>query len=351
MPKIITIGKKRIGGDEPAFIVAEAGVNHNGNVELAKKLIVAAKNAGADCVKFQTFTAESVVTKSAPKAKYQLEVTDPDESQFSMLKKLELPPTAYPALMKICEELDILFLSTPYNFSDVDLLELHGVRAYKLASIHCTELPMIEYVAQKKKPVFLSTGLSTLEDVVHAAQLFSRAGNDELVIMQCTTDYPAKPEDANLRAMQTIEKETHTVVGYSDNSDRIDTCIYAVAAGAKVIEKHFTLDKSLPGPDQAASANPEEFADMVSKIRQAEMMLGGAEKTITQFEARNAIGMKRSIVAVRRIAAGEVITAADLTFKRPAIGLPPNEWYRIIGKRAWLDIDEDVPVTKDMIDW
>lgn len=347
----IKIGKNIIGENQPTFIIAEAGVNHNGDIELAKKLIIAAKHAGADCVKFQTFTAENVVTKIAPKAEYQLKVTDPSESQVSMLKKLELPSSEYPSLIKLCEELDIMFLSTPYNFSDVDLLESCGVVAYKLASIHCTELPMVEYVAKTHKPLFLSTGLATLSDVVSAAKIFRDAGNDQLVLLQCTTDYPARPEETNLRAMYTIQQSTGAIVGYSDNSGTTDKCIYAVAAGAKVVEKHFTLDKNFLGPDHSSSANPEEFSDMVKSIRMVEIILGDGEKKITPYEKRNQIAMKRSLVSTRLISSGTVLTKDCLTFKRPATGLAPNAWYEVIGKRARVDIPQDTTITRDMVKW
>lgn len=338
-----------IGPSHPVFIIAEAGVNHNGDIELAKKLVVEAKRVGADCVKFQTFRADDLVTLSAPKAAYQLKVTDPGESQFAMLKKLELPFDDYVELLALCRELGIMFLSTPYNFADVDFLHKLDAPAYKLASMHLTESPMIEYVGKKGKPVFLATGMGHISDVVAAADAFAQTGNNNLVLMQSTTDYPAKPEDAHLRSIRAIEDATGAIVGYSDNSGITDTCIMAVAAGAYVIEKHFTLDKQLSGPDHSASANPEEFAAMVQRIREVERALGSAEKHITPLEARNMVGMKRSLTAVVPIPAGMIITADVLGFKRPATGLHPNRYYDVIGKKARRDIAQDQTLTEEDI--
>lgn len=347
----INIGDKAVGDGQPVFIIAEAGVNHNGDLGMARQLVRAAKEAGADCVKFQTFKAENLVTRQAPKAEYQLRLTDPKESQFTMLKNLELSFDAYTELIQMCRDLDIVFLSTPYNFSDVDFLEKAGVPGYKLASMHLTELPMIEYAAKKNKPILLSTGMGTLADVVTAADAFQKTGNDKLVLLQCTTDYPAKLEEANLRAIATIRRATDTIVGYSDNSDSNDACVLAVAVGACVIEKHFTLDKNLPGPDHAASANPEEFALMVKKIRAAELALGSSEKIVTTYEKRNMVGMKRSVTSMVAIPAGTIITSGMIDFKRPATGLAPNEYSKIVGHKAKKDIAADQTLTRDDIIW
>lgn len=338
-----------IGPPHPVFIIAEAGVNHNGDLHLAKQLVIAAKEAGADCVKFQTFRAEDLVTLSAPKAAYQLKVTDPAESQFAMLKKLELPFDDYVELLALCRELSIMFLSTPYNFADVDFLEKLEVSAYKLASMHLTESPMVEYVGKKGKPVFLATGMGHLADVIAAAEAFAKTGNSNLVLMQSTTDYPAQPEEAHLRSIRTIEDVTGAIAGYSDNSGIIDTCVTAAAAGAYVIEKHFTLDKNLPGPDHSASADPIKFAAMVRKIREVETALGNAGKNITPLEARNMVGMKRSLTAVVPIPAGTIIAADMLGFKRPATGLHPNRYYDVIGKKARRDIAKDQTLTEEDI--
>lgn len=349
MDQRITIGSTIIGSGSPAFIIAEAGVNHNGDPKIAMELVRAAKIAGADCVKFQTFSAARVATQHAPKAAYQLERTDPAESQVAMLRKLELPLIAYPQLLELCQSLGIAFLSTPYNFQDVDVLERLGVPAFKLASIHCTELPMVAYAARTRRPVLLSTGLATLDDVVAAARAFEGAGNTALVLLQATTDYPARAAEANLRAMETMRRATGALVGYSDNSDRTDLCVVAVAAGACVIEKHFTLDRGLPGPDHAASADPTSFAAMVEQVRRVEAMLGTGEKVITPGEARNAVGMKRSLVASRTIGEGETITVAALDFRRPATGLLPNAWFDVIGQRARVRIPADTTITAEMI--
>lgn len=347
----IKLENKLIGDGQPTFIIAEAGVNHNGKLELAKRLIIEAKKTGADCVKFQTFRAENLVTRNAPKAMYQLKVTDPQESQYDMLKKLELPFDAYVDLIKLCQEVGIFFLSTPYNFIDVDFLDKAGVGAYKLASMHLTESPFLIDVARRGKPVFLSSGMGTMSDIISAAEIFSRAGNENLVLLQCTTDYPASLAEANLRAISSISRNTGALVGYSDNSDSVDACVLAVAAGACVVEKHFTIDKNLPGPDQRASANPVEFTRLVESVRNAEKMLGSGDKIITPLEQRNMVGMKRSITTRIPVSKGTIITPDIVDFKRPATGLLPNEYEQIIGKRVASDLLSDHTLVRADILW
>lgn len=349
LQKTFNIEGAKVGAGAPAFIIAEAGVNHNGDIELAKKLVLEAKRSGADCVKFQTFTTENLLTRQAPKAAYQKIVTDASESQFDMLKKLELSYRGHVELMALCRKQGIIFLSTPYNFTDVDLLEKIGVSAYKLASMHLTELPTVEYVARKDKPLILSTGMSLMPEIQAAAAAFEQAGNSSLALMQCTTEYPAAPEEINLRAMAAIGTATGAVIGYSDHSSSGQACVLAVAMGAKVIEKHFTLDKKMPGPDHSSSAEPGEFLDMVKKIREAEKMLGSESKTVTASERRNMVGMRRSLVAVLAIPAGQSITAEMLSFKRPATGLPPNSYNSIIGKKARRNIEAGTILTENDI--
>ena len=309
-------------------------MNHNGDIDLAKELIREAKNCGADCVKFQTFKAERVVTEEAPKAKYQLKTTDPDESQIDMLRKLEMPSDSYEEIMRYCHDQDIIFFSTPYNVEDVDFLDGLGVPAFKLASIHAAEPYFARYVAGKAKPIILSTGMATLGEVDEAVRAIRETGNEQFALLQCTTNYPSRLEDANLRAMQTMRDAFDVIVGYSDHTQDNTTCIVSVALGAKVIEKHFTLDKTLPGPDQSSSADPEEFANLVRDIRNAEKALGAARKEPCDIERKNAVGMRRSIVAKQNIAEGTVITEEMLTFKRPANGLKPLYLNEIIGKKA-----------------
>lgn len=345
----ISIHTSSIGPGHPCFIIAEAGVNHNGDIALAKQLIRAAKTAGADCVKFQTFKAERVVTATAPKAKYQLKTTDPKESQVDMLRKLELPPDAYQELIQVAEEESITLLSTPYNEEDVDFLDALGCPAFKMASIHLFEPLFLQYVARKGKPIILSTGMATLADVDMAVRALRETGNEQFVILQCTTNYPSRLEDANIRAMTTMREALGVLVGYSDHTQTHTACLAAVALGACVIEKHFTLDKTMPGPDHASSADTTEFAELVTLIREVEMVLGSFLKAPTPVERQNALGMRRSIVARRNIQQGETITQAMLTYKRPSSGIAPSLITEIIGRKARRFIAEGALLSWDDI--
>jgi N-acetylneuraminate synthase/N,N'-diacetyllegionaminate synthase len=347
----INIDNKTISKTSPVFIIAEAGVNHNGNLEMAKDLIKRAAACGADCIKFQTFKAERVVTKYAPKAKYQMGTTDKAESQLDMLKKIELRPEDHAELKEITEELDMVFLSTPYNFEDIDILENIGVSAYKVASGQIVELPFLRKIASKEKPVLLSTGMATLEEIDEALATILETGNEKVVLLQCTTNYPSKIEDANLRVIPAFQSEFSTLTGYSDHTVGEEAAISVVALGARIIEKHFTLDKNLQGPDHSSSMIPDEFNTFVRKIRRVETALGSAIKTPTKIEKENAVGMRRSIVASRNIKKGETINEESITFKRPANGLAPRFYDNITGKRATRDIVVDEIIQKDMIQW
>lgn len=353
MAEVLRIGKHEIGYHRPVFVIAEIGVNHNGDIKLAKKMIKAAAESGADCVKFQTFKAERVVTQGAVKAKYQLKTTDPEESQLRMLKKLELPQEAYETLIADCEACGVTFMSTPYNIEDIDFLDKIGVSAFKLASIHAAEPYIVEYAAKKGKSVILSTGMATLGEIDEVVRVFRNTGNEALALLQCTTNYPSAVNEANLRAMQSIAKAFDVITGYSDHTRTDTACIVSIGLGAKIIEKHFTLDKSLPGPDHSCSATPKEFTGLVKKIRDAEAVLGSPVKSPTRIERANAEGMRRSIVARKGIAKGEVFTSAMLLFKRPAIGISPRFFDEIIGRVAqraieknafirWSDIGETI---------
>ena len=344
--KEIKIGNKIIGENKPVFIIAEAGVNHNGNFNLAKRLVIEAKKAGADCIKFQTFKAENLVTEKSPKAAYQILSTNARESQKIMLKKLELKEKDFFKLKKLCDKLNIIFLSTPYNFEDVDFLKNMGVAGYKLASMHLTEIPSIEYVAKTQKPAIISTGMSRLSEIKKAVKAFRKAGNRNLILLQCTTNYPSKIEHLNLRAMDTIRKNTGAVVGYSDHALGIEAPVIAVAAGAKVIEKHFTLNKKMKGPDHLSSADPKEFKEMVKRIKLTEIMLGNSKKEMTPPEIINRKGMKRSLTALVPIRVGDKIKTHMVGFKRPMGGLSPNFYYKIIGRRAKRNIKKDQILTR-----
>jgi N-acetylneuraminate synthase/N,N'-diacetyllegionaminate synthase len=326
------------------YIIAEAGVNHNGDPEMARELVRAARRAGADAVKFQTFRAEALVVRDAAKAQYQLRTTDPEESQFEMLRKLELPHETQAELAKLCGREGIEFLSTPYSFEDVDFLDSLGVRAFKLASIHLVERPYLQYVARKGKTMIVSTGMGTLEDVREAVAAIREVSDVPVILLQCTTNYPSPAEDANLRAMATMRDALGLPVGYSDHTRSRTCCVAAVALGAVMIEKHFTLDTRLPGPDHSSAAGPEEFAELVAGIRETERALGSGCKEPSAAEAANAPAMRRSIVARRRIAQGEVIAADALTLKRPGTGLAPRHWDWIVGQKAPRDIAPDEPL-------
>ncbi|MBI3543652.1 MAG: N-acetylneuraminate synthase [Deltaproteobacteria bacterium] len=350
-PRVLSLGGKKIGPGHPVYVIAEAGVNHNGDVKLALDLVREASKAGADCVKFQTFKAEAIVTQKAPKAAYQLQVTDPGESQLAMLKKLELSKNAYGELIALCKKLGIQFLSTPYNFNDVDFLEEVGVDGYKIASGQLVELPFIEYVARLGKPIFVSTGMATMDEVADCVKTIRAAGNEQFVVLQCTTNYPSPTADANLRAMLTMGEKLGVTIGYSDHTETSHAVLASVALGATVVEKHFTLDRKLPGPDHSSSYEPREFAELVSGIRLVEQAMGSAVKTPSALEARNTVGMRRSLVAVVDIKAGAEIRREQLAFKRPATGLKPNLLNQVVGKRARKDIAADTPLTEDQIEW
>lgn len=328
------INKTLIGIGEPAYVIAEGGVNHNGDIELAKKLIVEAKNSGANAIKFQTFKAERVVTCDAPKANYQLKSTNPAESQLDMLKKLELQESDYYKLINLAEKLGIDFISTPYSEEDVDFLESLNVPAYKLASISLVEPSFLQYVATKKKPIILSTGMGNLHEVEVALTTLKAGGISELVLLHCTTNYPTNNFEANVRAMTTMRDGFGCLVGYSDHTTNNYACLASIALGAAIIEKHFTLDKSLSGPDQSSSYDLVEFTNLIREIREVEVVLGSSLKVPTHSELKNMSGMRRSLAAKIAINKGDIITSEMLTLKRPATGILAAEFSRVVGKVA-----------------
>ncbi|TGK30932.1 N-acetylneuraminate synthase [Leptospira gomenensis] len=336
---------------KPSYIIAEAGVNHNGDLELAKKLIYSAKEAGADCVKFQTFVAEEVASARAPKADYQLKVTDAQESQLDMLRKLELPRKSYPELMQLCKSIGIDFLSTPYSIGDANFLNSLGVEAFKIASGQLVEPYFLEVVAKFGKPIILSTGMATLAEIADGVKTVRNVGNQKIVVLQCTTNYPSRIEDANLRTIPMLKEALGVVVGYSDHVESNNACFAAVALGAQVIEKHFTLDRKLPGPDHSCSLEQSGFSELVRGIREVEAALGSSIKEPTEAEERNKIGMRRSVAANRDIVMGETFTYDMLCFKRPNTGLAPSKLADIIGKRATQNITNDTLLELSMVDW
>lgn len=333
------------------YIIAEAGVNHNGNLDLAIKLIENAKQAGADCVKFQTFKAESLLTKNSPKAKYQLFVTDNEETQFEMLKKLELQFSDYEILINKCKELEIDFLSTPYNNEDVDFLFALNVDRFKIASGQLTELPLLKYTARKGKPIILSTGMANMAEVCNAVEAIRQEGNNDIIVLQCTTNYPSRIEDANILAMLSIKEACKVNVGYSDHVPNNYACFAAVALGAMVIEKHFTINNELPGPDHSSSLNTEDFTNLVNGIRNIELALGNGIKRPTQSEIDNSYGMKRSLVLLEDLPKGTLLNENHIGFKRPFNGLQPNMIEHVIGKILARPMKKDQALQFDSIIW
>ncbi len=347
----VNIGGFEIAKNNPCFVIAEGGVNHNGDINLAIELIEAAAKTGADCVKFQTFQTEKIITKNAPKAEYQLKQTSQQESQFQMLKKLELKQTDYPVLLKECQKRNIIFLSTPYSKEDADFLDSIGVFAFKIASGQLTEHSFLEYVAKKGKPMIVSTGMGTMAEVAEAVDVMLATGNDQIILLQCTTNYPSNIEDSNVKAMNTMGNSFNLLAGYSDHVPNDYACFAAVALGATVIEKHMTLDKTMEGPDHSSSLDPEEFKKLVDGIRQIELSLGTGVKVPCAIELSNQKNMRRSIVAVNDISKGEVLTEDHFIFKRPYTGILPKELPKLIGKKAMVDIEKDTILDYSMIDW
>lgn len=325
------------------FIIAEAGVNHNGSLKIARKLIDVAVNAGADAVKFQTFKAENIVSKKAPKAKYQMETTDKKETQFEMLKKLELSPEMHKDLISYCERKGILFFSTPFDLESIDLLKRLGLKIFKIPSCEITNLPYLRKIGRLGKKVILSTGMADLKEIKNALNVLIKAGTkkENITVLHANTEYPTPMEDANLLAMLTIRDTLKVDVGYSDHTLGIEAPIAAVALGAMVIEKHFTLNKNMPGPDHKASLEPDELKAMVKAIRNIEMALGDGVKRPSTSELKNKPIARKSIVAGRDIKRGEVLTTENITAKRPGTGISPMKWDKIIGMKAKRDFKED----------
>ncbi len=349
MRKEIKIGSRSIGDDDPVFIIAEGGVNHNGKLDLALKLIDAAAEAGADAIKFQTWRAEQLVTKAGKMADYQKRNTGKDESQFEMLKKLELNENWYPVLMKRAEEKGIILLSAPHGgFEAVDLMKEYNFPAYKIPSGDITNLPLLEYAARLDKPMLISTGMSQMEEVREAVGVVRKTGNDQILVFQCTTDYPLDLRDVNLRAMQTMRDELDVLVGYSDHTVGDQVPIMAVTLGACMIEKHFTLDRTMEGPDHVASTEPKEFKEMVEKLKQIPIILGSGKKEPQETERQYIAVARKSIVAKKVIHRGEVLSIENLAIKRPGDGILPKQWPKILGRKATRDIPQDTLLTEDM---
>lgn len=329
-----------------AIIIAEAGVNHNGSLELAKQLIDAAATAGADYVKFQTFKSENLVNASAAQADYQIANTGVRESQLDMLKKLELSFDDFRVLKNYCDSKGIKFLSTPFDHESIDFLVSLGIDFMKIPSGEITNLPYLRHIAHVGLPVVMSTGMCSLDDVRAALNALYSGGltPNQITLLHCNTEYPTPMEDVNLHAMQTLKEEFGVRAGYSDHTQGICIPIAAAALGATVIEKHFTLSRSMSGPDHAASLEPQELKEMVCSIRDVETALGSGIKSITPSEEKNIKVARKSIVAKCHISAGEMFTEDNLTVKRPGTGLSPMLWDMVIGARATVDYEPDQPI-------
>jgi N,N'-diacetyllegionaminate synthase len=350
MSRKIRIAGRVVGEHAPCFIIAEAGVNHNGNINLAKRLVDVAMQAGADAVKFQTFKAEDVVTGTAEKAEYQKKTTGAEESQFVMIKRLELKEQDFKELFDYANRKGIIFLSSPFDKRSVDLLDKLGVPAFKIASGEITNLPLIKYIAQKGKPIILSTGMSTMAEIKEALQVISNEGTRDIVLLHCITSYPAEVERSNLKAMRTLRRAFKLPVGLSDHTIGITVPIAAVALGAAALEKHFTLDKNLPGPDHKASLTPEELNQMIMVVRQVEKAMGNGIKSPTEEEEEIKKVARRSIVAKIDIPKGAFITEEMLDIKRPGTGVEPKYMNKIIGAVARCRIEQDEPLTMNKLE-
>ena len=322
------------------FIIAEAGVNHNGSVDLALQMVDAAKAAGADCIKFQTFRTEKLVSKNAVKADYQKENTG-DGSQQDMLKKLELTHKDFLQLKAYCDEKEIVFLSTPFDLDSIAFLGEISMPFWKIPSGEVTNYPYLKAIGETGKPVVMSTGMCTLDEIRASIEVLRQFGADDITLLHCNTEYPTPFSDVNLRAMLTLKETFDVAVGYSDHTTGIEIPIAAAALGATVIEKHFTLDRKMDGPDHKASLEPEELRTLVRSVRHVEAALGTGVKTPTESEKKNLPIARKSIVASKAIRKGEVFTENNLTTKRPGTGISPMRWPDIIGRISSRDYDEE----------
>jgi len=330
------------------FVIAEGGINHNGSVANARKMIAVASEAGADAVKFQTFKSEEVISKYAPKAEYQKATTDAEESQLDMAKKLELSKAEFEELARYCKEKDIIFLSTPFDFDSIDFLNELGLDTFKIPSGEITNLPYLRKIGNLARKVILSTGMANLGEIEDALDIIVKAGcsKDNITVLHCNTEYPTPMEDVNLLAMDTIKKAFNVDIGYSDHTLGIEVSIAAAALGAKVIEKHFTLDKNMEGPDHRASLDPLELKLMVRAIRNIEKAIGDGDKKASPSELRNKSIARRSIVARRHIRKGEVFSEENLAAKRPGTGISPMWWDEVVGRKAERNYEND-----ELISW
>lgn len=334
----IQINERWVGPGYPCFVIAEAGVNHNGDINMAKQLVDVASEVGADAIKFQTFKAERLVTRDAPKANYQRQTTGTQESQFEMLRRLELSEDAHAELVAYCKKRGLLFMSTPFDEGSADLLADLGIPVYKIPSGEITNIPYLKHVASKGRPLIVSTGMSYLGEVEKAVRAIESTGNTQFVLLHCVSNYPAAPEDINLSAMKTMATAFNTLVGYSDHTEGLEIAFASVAMGACVLEKHFTLDRELPGPDHRASIEPEQFAALIQGVRSIETALGDGRKQPAASEANTASVARKSLVAATALKAGTVITEEMVAIRRPGTGLLPDLYPMLIGRQLNVDV-------------
>lgn len=346
---LVRIGTREVGAGRPCFVIAEAGVNHDGSIDRALELVLAAAEAGADAVKFQTFRADRLAVADAPKAPYQLAGTPADESQLAMLQRLELPADALGRLKQATESAGIEFLSSMFDEESADLLEGLGVCAFKVPSGEITNLPLLSHVGRFGRPVLISTGMADLGEVESAVKEIQTTGNEQIVLLHCVSSYPAPPAEVNLRAMATMEEAFGRPVGFSDHTLGVEVALAAVALGACVVEKHLTLDRSTPGPDHAASLEPHEFRELVRSIRSVESALGDGEKRPAPSERATAAVARKSLVAACAIGAGTVLTDEMVVLSRPGTGLPVAARGLIVGRVARIDIPEGTLLSTEMV--
>jgi N-acetylneuraminate synthase len=349
MAQRFKVGNRWVGEGSPVFIIAEAGVNHNGDIALAEKMVDEALSSGADAVKFQSYKTEEIITAAAPSAKYHLRATGGKESWFDLLKRLELTKEAQRSLLKYCSRKGIMFLSTPYDETSADFLHKLGVGAFKIASTDSNNIPLLRHVARFGKPIFLSTGMSTADEVAESVSAIKKAGNAKIVLLQCTANYPPRPEDINLNVLDMFRDRFRLLTGYSDHLATRHTAIASVAKGACVYEVHFTLDRNMEGPDHKSSAEPHELRKIVLDIRFTEKVLGKKEKSVTSSEEETRGKLKKGITALEDIAAGELFTRRNIGVKRPGTGLAPKYFDNLLGKAAKRRIYADRPVMRSDI--
>ncbi len=345
------IENKTIDQNSPIFFIAEAGVNHNGSIDKAIELVDIAIRSGADAVKFQTFKAADLNLPNAPKSDYHIETTGNDKKQswYDLLKTQELTFDMHKTLINYCKKNKIIFMSTPYDIKSIDLLMELGVDAFKVASTDTNNLPFLKYLVGKKKPIILSTAMSSLEDIKESINVFKNEKFNNFALLQCTGNYPSKISDSNLRVMYTYRDEFNCIYGYSDHTLDIINPIAATAMGAKIFEKHFTINKNLPGPDHRMSLNEDELTTTIKLIRETELSLGSNEKKVLESEKDNQKKLRKSIVSVSSIKKGQKISKELISIKRPGLGIPPKYYNKVLNNVAKVNIERDIPLKFEML--